>query len=39
MKKDNEKKTIKISWKVRKVVNSSRINRMYCFKSCEFNQN
>ena len=39
MKKDNMKKTIKISWKVRKVVDSSRVNTMYCFKSCWKNQN
>ena len=32
-------KTVKISWNVKKVKNAARINAMYCFKSCEKNQN
>ena len=32
-------KKVKISWKVKKVKNSARVNTMYCFKSCERNQN
>lgn len=32
-------KKITVSWKVKKVKDSARINTMYCFKSCEKNQN
>ncbi len=32
-------KKVKISWKVKKVSNTARVNTMYCFKSCEKNQN
>lgn len=31
--------TMLISWKVKKVNNTARVNCMYCFKSCEKNQN
>ena len=31
--------SIQISWTVKTVNDSSRINSMYCFKSCERNQN
>lgn len=30
---------IKVSYKVKKVQDSTRVNMMYCFKSCEANQN
>ncbi|GEM_PF-725679 len=32
-------KAIKLTWKVKKAKNSARVNQMYCFKSCEKNQN
>ena len=35
-------KTIKLTWKAKKAKkakNSARVNQMYCFKSCEKNQN
>ena len=32
-------KTIKLAWKAKKAKNSARVNQMYCFKSCEKNQN
>lgn len=32
-------KKINISWKVKKVKDSSRVNMMYCFKTCTANQN
>lgn len=32
-------RTVKISWKVKNVKDSSRLSTMYCFKSCEKNQN
>ena len=32
-------KTIKLTWKTKKVKNSARVNQMYCFKSCGKNQN
>ena len=32
-------KKINISWKIKKVKDSARVNMMYCFKSCTANQN
>lgn len=32
-------KSVKISWKVKNVKDFARLNTMYCFKSCEKNQN
>ncbi len=32
-------KSVKISWTVKNVKDSTRLNTMYCFKSCEKNQN
>ena len=32
-------KNLKIKWKVKKVIDVSRVNMMYCFKSCNANQN
>lgn len=32
-------KKIVIKWNVKKVKDSSRIGMMYCFKSCDVNQN
>jgi len=32
-------KTIKVAWKVKKTKDVARVNQMYCFKSCEANQN
>lgn len=32
-------KKVKVSWTVKKVKNSARVNTMYCFKNCEKNQN
>lgn len=37
--KKNKDKKVKVTWKVRKVKDSARVNMMYCFKSCEVNQN
>lgn len=31
--------TLKVAWKAKKVKDASRVNAMYCFKSCEKNQN
>ncbi|MCW2279404.1 hypothetical protein EDD73_14314 [Heliophilum fasciatum] len=32
-------KEIKLTWVVKKVEDTSRVNAMYCFKSCSANQN
>ena len=32
-------KTLKVSWTVKNVKDSARMNAMYCFKNCEKNQN
>lgn len=32
-------KKIKVAWRVKMVKDSARVNAMYCFKSCEKNQN
>ena len=32
-------KKVKVTWTVKKVKDSSRVNAMYCFKNCDKNQN
>ncbi|MFW8602458.1 hypothetical protein ACOHYD_13375 [Desulfobacterota bacterium M19] len=38
-KKMAQKGTLKLSWKKRVITDSTRAGAMYCFKSCEANQN
>ena len=32
-------KKLRVEWNVKKINDSSRVGMMYCFKSCEANQN